>query len=327
MSNVAAAQPANNRNQLLHLIESKDTKPSHLIRSEAVSKQFTTLYAKIHGIKNMAKAQAFCEAEQHHFLKIINDNPKIASCTKLSLYGIFMDVAVSGLSFDPTMRHLYIVPFNTNVGTRDNPKWENRAALQISGQGELLLRMMQGQVKYADNPVIVYEGDEFKYGTRDGKLVLDHVACIPRKSNNIIACYLRITRHDDTVDYKVMTNEDIQQLRKFSKDPNSVAWTTGIAGMVQAKTIKHAFKSYPKLRVGEFSKMESETIEEDAQHIDYGFSGGMSGLIESNDLQPEVAPQPEAITPHEEVTNEEDFAKPAEKAKPVATVTHEDDEF
>ncbi|MBK7883034.1 MAG: recombinase RecT [Chitinophagaceae bacterium] len=125
----------------------------------------------------------------------------------------------------------------------------------MSGQGELLLRMQQGQIKYADNPVLVYEGDIFKTGTRNGQLFVDHEATIPRKSDNIIACYLRITRNDDSADYKVLTMPEIEKLRKFSKDPNSKAWTDGLPGMVQAKTIKHAFKNYPKLRILEKSKI------------------------------------------------------------------------
>src|SRR5690606_20361129 len=114
--------------------------------------------------------------------------------------------------------------------TRDNPQWEKRAALQISGYGELLLRTLQGQIKYADNPVLVYEGDEFQFGTRDGKTILNHVACIPRKTDNIIAAYIKITRYDDTFDYKVMAMEDVRKIQKFSKDPKSKAWTDGLAG-------------------------------------------------------------------------------------------------
>mgnify|MGYP001020438390 CR=1 FL=1 len=246
--------------------------PAQMVSNPQIANRFKELYKTIHGIKNNELAEAFYSAEQFHFLKIINDNPNIAQCTRLSLYGIFMDVAVSGLSFDPSMKHLYIVPFNTNVGTKDAPKWEKRAALQISGYGELLLRQLQGQIKHADNPVLVYEGDEFQFGTRDSKTILNHIASIPRLTNNIIAAYVKITRHDDTSDYKVMSMEEIQNLKKFSKDPNSKAWTDGLSGMVTSKVIKHAFKNYPKLRLGELTKLQTEVIDQEVQHvaIDYG---------------------------------------------------------
>lgn len=260
---------------------------SQLLDSPLVADRFKELYQKIHGIRDTTVADAFYTAEKFHFLKIVNDSTNIAACTKLSLYGIFMDVAVSGLSFDPSMKHLYIVPYNTNVGTKDAPRWEKRAALQISGYGELLLRQIQGQVKYADNPVIVYDCDEFKFGSRNGSTILDHVALIPRKEDaKIVACYIKITRHDNSIDYKVMTMEDLLALKKFSKDPNSLAWTSGLAGMMHSKTIKHAFKNYPKLRVGEFSQLQSEVIDTETGEvtssiIDYGFAESTPIAIES----------------------------------------------
>ena len=310
---------SDNKSQLMQLI--KQGSPSQLITSQVVGDRFQQLFSVIHGIKNQAKAAAFYQAEQFHFLKLVNDNPKIAACTKLSLYGVFMDVAVNGLSVDPSMKHLYVVPYNVNVGTKQEPKWEARASLQISGQGELLLRTLQGQIKYADNPVLVYEGDEFKFGSRDGKVILDHVASIPRKSNNIIASYLKITRHDDTIDYKVLTAEDIASFRKFSKDPNSKAWTDGMPGMVQAKTIKHAFKNYPKVRVGEFSKMESETIDTEIEPenvtIDYGLTPEAIAPAVNEAAQPAAATAP---------ADDNSFAETT-VVKEGASIVHQDENF
>lgn len=299
-------------NNLKQLIQTGT--PQQIIKNEQVAKKFMHIYAVVNGIKDPARANAFYEAEMFHFLKIVNDSSNIASCTKLSLYGIFMDVAVSGLSFDPSMKHLYIVPFKTNVGTKDNPKWEKRAALQISGYGELLLRQLQGQIKYADNPVIVYEGDEFKYGSKNGSVVLEHMAVLPRKSQNMVACYIKITRHDDTVDYKVMTFDELMSLKKFSKEPNSLAWNAGIAGMFQAKAIKHAFKNYPKLRTGNFTKLESETIDtpitEEETEINYDIEDMSTTEVIAQDtaaMQPppqeKPKPQPETVV----FTEDDDF--------------------
>lgn len=258
-------------------------KPSEIINSPEVATRFIDLYKTIHGITNDTVATAFYTAEKFHFLKIVNDNPKIKACTNLSLYGIFMDVAVSGLSFDPSMKHLYVVPFNTNVGTKDNAKWEKRASLQISGYGELLLRQLQGQVKYADNPILVYEGDQFAHGTKNGKTVVEHMAQFPRQSDNIIACYLKITRYDDSVDFKVLSIDEVMKLREFSKDKDSLAWTSGLPGMVIAKTIKHAFKNYPKVRIGEFSKLHSETVDTPIEGVeDMAINYGIEEEVNNN---------------------------------------------
>ena len=160
----------------------------------------------------------------------------------------------------------------------------------ISGYGEPSMRIRQGQIKYADNPILVYEGDEFRHGTKDGKVFLDHVAAYPRQTDNIIACYVRLERNDGSVDYKVLSIEEIQKLRKYSKDPDGKAWTDGLPGMVQSKTIKHAFRSYPKVRLGEFSALQTEQIEIEQQQaplpkIDYG--------LEEQEVSPEQPQQPQ----------------------------------
>lgn len=257
------------KQSLMQLINTAST-AGQIISSPLVEDRFKSLYKTVHGIASENVADAFFAAEKFHFMKIINDNPNVAQCTKLSLYGIFMDVAVSGLSFDPSMKHLYVVPYNVNVGTKDAPRWEKRAQLQVSGYGELVLRQNQGQVKYADNPVLVYEGDHFKFGTSNGQTVLEHISNIPRQSDKIIAVYIKIVRHDNSFDYKVLTTDEIEKFRAFSKDKNSKAWTDGLAGMMQAKCIKHAFKSYPKVRVGKHSALFSETIENNPPVYDYG---------------------------------------------------------
>lgn len=251
--------------------------PAQLATIPEVADRFKHIYSIMNG-GDTGKAVAKYEAEKFHFMKLIQDKPDLQACSKLSLYGCFLDMAVNGLSFDPAMKHAYVVSFNTNVGTKNSPKWEKRATLMISGYGELHMRVKQHQIKYADNPILVYEGDLFKHGTKDGGVFLEHVATYPRTTDNIIACYIRIERNDGSVDYKVLSIEEIMKLKKFSKDPNSKAWTDGLPGMVQAKTLKHAFRSYPKMRMGEFSTLQSQVVDEeheDSPAIDYGLNGDM----------------------------------------------------
>lgn len=249
-------------NRITELIQTQGVQA--IIESPIVADRFQTLYKTIHGAKD---GETFYETEKFHFLKILSENKKLAGCTKMSLYGCFMDVAVNGLSFDPKFKHLYLIPRAANVGTKTNAVWEDRATLEISGYGELVLRKQQGQIKYADNPVLVWDGDLFEYGTSKGVSFVDHTAKLPRKSNLIIGCYIKIIRADGSQDYKVLSTDEVMNFKSFSKDPNSIAWTAGLPGMIQLKTIKHGFKSYPKVRVGKFSALESETIDEAAQLV------------------------------------------------------------
>jgi phage RecT family recombinase len=285
-----------------------------------VADRFKQIYKVMNG-GNDDRAAVKYEAEKFHFMKLIQDKADLQQCSKLSLYGCFLDMAVNGLSFDPAMKHAYVVSFNTNVGTKNEPKWEKRATLMVSGYGELHMRVRQGQIKHADNPILVYEGDEFRHGTKDGRVFLDHIGAFPRKTDNIIACYIRLERNDGSVDYKVLSMEEVQKLRKFSKDPNSKAWTDGLPGMIQSKTMKHAFRSYPKIRMGEFTKLSSDIIDTDAEEvkIDYGLNGEMPKQPTSQTMAEHTSNPPVIV--------EDDAFVKNESAQTNNTVTVDDDDF
>jgi recombinational DNA repair protein RecT len=297
-----------NVSQKLSIIQKlNDTAVTAVANLPEVADRFKNLYSLMNG-KDAAASTIKYEAEAFHFNKLLNEKPDLKKCTKLSLYGCFLDMAVSGLSFDPAMKHAYVVSFNTKVGDG----WESRAMIMISGYGELQIRMQQRQIKYADNPVLVYEGDYFVSGTKNNQYYVEHKATYPRQSDNIIACYIRLERLDGSVDYKVMSIEEVLKLKAFSKQQNSLAWTSGLPGMVQAKTIKHAFRSYPKMKLGQFSELESNKVEDNVEaKIDYGLE----------DTQPTL-PQTSTTT----TTHDDDFSAPATKPV-VATVTHDDDDF
>lgn len=305
----------------LPLIQQLNAAPvSKIADLQPVVDKFQHLYSVMHG-SNAAAAAIKYEAEKFHFNKLLSDNPKLAACTKLSLYGCFIDMAVNGLSFDPALKHAYLVP----QGFRLSPKgvkpeqWEQRATLMISGYGELLLRQQQGQIKYADNPVCVYEGDEFTYGTTKGEIFLEHKAKFPRTSENIIACYVRIERADSSIDYKVLSIGEIEKLQAQSKQPDAPSWSENLRGMIEAKTIKHAFRSYPKVKLGgNFTKVQTDQLEAPvaAPLIDYGIE--------------------EAFTPHtevKEISQPQQTAAPAKDDFPEAPPTtaqeikYKDDDF
>lgn len=301
------------------------TSPAQLAGLPEVADKFKHIYSIMNG-GNESRAAVKYEAEKFHFMKLIQDNPALQQCTKLSLYGCFLDMAVNGLSFDPNMKHAYVVSFSNNVGTKQQPKWEKRATLMISGQGELHMRVQQKQIKYADNPILVYEGDIFKHGTKNGSVFIEHEATFPRKSDTIIACYVRIERNDGSVDYKVLSIEEVMKLRAFSKDPNSKAWVEGLPGMIQAKTIKHAFKSYPKMRMGQFSGLQSEIVDADAEQevlIDYG----LNGCMPSNNLSGHTVQfAPSMVVDTVKNEDEDEFAKTSTKPG-EKSVSFEDDNF
>lgn len=264
--------------------------PLKLADDSRVQGKFVDIYNKVHGNQ---MGQHVYEVEKFHFVKQLTEKQDLQKCTRLSLYGAFMDVAVQGLSFDPTKRLCYLVPYNVNVGTQAAPQWEKRANLQISPYGELYLRQYYGQIKAADNPIVVYDCDEFEVITGATGRIVNHKAVYPRTSDKIIACFIRIVKHDGTVDFGLMDEVEMARLKTYSAKKNQGKANALYGGddkqfdtgFLIAKTIKHAFKAYPKVKLrGQFTQLETEVEEEEVINYDLPVTTAAEPKVE---LKPE----------------------------------------
>lgn len=260
---------------------------TEVVRNEYVRNQFISVYNMIW----KEGGEAAYEREAINVNKALRDNEKLRKCTATSVFFAFIDLAVRGLSLEQGVQALcYLLPRNYKTTSPDGKEvWESRCNLTISGYGELVLRAKAGQIRHADNPVIVYEGDEFSFGESDGKKYVNYRCSLPRKSDHIIACFLKITRCDGTIDYSVMVENDWKRLEGYSAKNNAYfdqatrqrvekanelysSVNGGIdTGFLMAKCIKHAFKSYPKLAIGKGSQFESDVIDTPEDNFDpYG---------------------------------------------------------
>lgn len=272
-------------------------KPAELVEDENVKSRFIDLYNKLHGSD---KGELIYNKEVFNYKKLLAETPALRECSPLSLYGCFLDINVNALSLESGSKpDCYITSRNFNVGTKNEPVWEKRAQLIISPYGELKMRLRAGQIKYADNPVIVYEGDSFTVVTTEKGKVVHHEEKFP-KGKKIIASFIRLIRHDGSVDFFVMSENDIERLKaasaKQNKNTGANALYTSVnggidPGFLAAKTIKHAFRTYPKVPTGQFSSIEPED-ETAAQVIDYGIDPNESSANAVQDI------------PHEEVKDE-----------------------
>lgn len=201
----------------IKVAELNQLNPLMIAEDNRVEQKFIQMYNAIWGT---AQGAQIYEKEKFNFRKILQDKPELQRCTPLSLYGCFLDIAVNGLSLDPTGRpHCYILPRSTKTGYKDNNGsdiYELRAYLSITGYGELVMRQRAGQVRYVDNPVVCYEGDTFSPGLIDGVKTVTYQAACPRKSNKVIGGFLRIVRSDGTVDWHWMMEGDIKRLEAYS---------------------------------------------------------------------------------------------------------------
>lgn len=272
----------------LKVEEINNLRPLQVVENPKVEQKFVQMYDKIWG-KDLG--EQIYNKEKFNFNKILTETPALQECTPLSLYGCFLDIAVSGLSLDQTGRpQCYIMTRNVKVKTGNTERWEKRANIQVSAYGEIYMRQRAGQIRYCDNPVVVYEGDIFSIGLENGVKKITYQAAIPRASNRIIAAFMRIVRNDGSEDYQWMLENDWQRLARYSDKNNKGKGANALytsnngqidSGFLENKLMKHAFDTYPKVKTGNFTVMESEQEQED--EIDYGIIDTEAEVINANE--------------------------------------------
>lgn len=315
----------------IKVAELNQLNPLMIADDSRVEQKFILMYNAIWGT---GQGTQIYEKEKFNFRKILQDKPELQRCSPLSLYGCFLDIAVNGLSLDPTGRpHCYILPHSTKTGYKDNNGndiYELRAYLSITGYGELVMRQRAEQVRYVDNPVVCYEGDTFSPGLVDGVKTVTYQAACPRKSNKVIGGFIRIVRADGTVDWHWMMEGDIKRLEAYSYKNNqrwnpqtrqkegkaNALYTSNEGGIdpgfLESKLIKHAFDGYPKVRTGKFTVFETQ---EEPQDIDYGLE--QTTVIQPN--QPGL--QPQALQPQSENPLQEFGEQPQAEPVPASGIT------
>lgn len=270
-------------NILLTVGELEDLKPTQIVQNEKVRKRFIQIYDTLWGGE---RGEAVYERESIFFNKILSDNKSLSGATKFSIFTAFIDLAINGLSLEPMSRALcYLLPRSHKVG---DDAYEKRVVLSVSGYGELVMRARNGQIRYADNPVVVYDGDDFSFSESGGQKTVSYTCRLPHDGKKIIAAFIRIVRPDGTSDYSVMCREDWERLKGYSAEQNrkwnnqarkyekaaNTLYTSNNGdidtGFLIAKLIKHAFKSYPKVRIGKATELESEKADETPVEDMYG---------------------------------------------------------
>ena len=260
--------------------------PLDIVTNETVRARFIQIWDTLWGA---GTGEAAYERESFYFNNKLREDDKLQRATRFSIFTCFIDLAIAGLSLEPGTRALcYLQGRNACIGKDASGKniYEGRLNLTISGYGELLMRSRAGQIRHADNPVLVYEEDTFSFGDMNGQKVVNYMCNFPHKTNHIIAAFLRITRSDGSVDYAVMLEEDWMRLQNYSLKNNQrwdnatrqyvgkandlyTANNGGIdSGFLAAKLIKHAFKTYPKVRIGKGTELESAQDDNKQQEID-----------------------------------------------------------
>lgn len=278
-----------------------ELQPTEIVRNDNVRDKFIQIYNAIWSQSTGVSGEAAYEKEARNFNRLLSEKEDVRKkCSHFSLFTSFLDVAISGLTLDPgTKAQAYLLARSIAVdsyvddhGQKKN-RYETQCVLTVSGYGELVLRARCGQIRHADNPVIVYEEDSFEFGERNGQKFVNYTCHLPHQSGRIVACFMKITRADGSADYAVMLPEGWARLSNYSARQNSKfnyqtkQWENGKPnalytaqggqidpGFLVAKCIKHAFDTYPKARVGHATQLESQQVDETEITDDiYGVTG------------------------------------------------------
>lgn len=262
-----------------------------VLSSKEVEAQFIKLYEAIHHLPGAIQ----WDIESDLLKRAAADNKELLKASGLSVYAFLMDHAFNGLSLSASggKQQVSAIPQSVNVGTKAAPVYETRIRLDISAYGEVALRIRAGQVVHVDNPVYVYAGDDFT--VTNG--IPHHVQ--RSRGGKIEACWVRIVLPNGAHDYKVMWTDEIELLKSSSKNPGSKAWVGGfegqpMPGMIRAKTLRHAFSTYPRIKIGANSEFADDT---DDAGIDL-YAQTIAGIsAEEDDIatpEPDNTPEPTA---------------------------------
>ena len=272
--------------------------PVRLVDAEKVKKQFVDTYSKIHKV-SQEDAEVIYNKEAIYYKQALNSNDKLRACTKISLYSAWLEIAIIGTSIQPGSKSLAYL--ESRASQKPDKSWIHTCRIVLSAYGELEARIKSGQILVMLNPIVVYDGDTFQPRTNDrGEVYVDYAAKIPRQSNTIIGSWVRMIVPGNISDFKWLTVDDIERLKKCSipKSGNGSAnalYTSvngGIdPGFLEAKTIKHAMRSKGKLKISPIVALEGEDDEDEAP------------------------------------VNTTSFSQPAQEDKPIQIVTNPDESF
>ena len=263
---------------------------AQIVDDNRVKDRFVELY---NARTSSSSGVAFYALTIESFIRAIQEDTNLSQCTPMSLYSAFLDMAYYGINVTKSSKpQAYLLWNNVNVGTKQAPQYQKRARLEISPYGELFIRQSMGQIKHADNPVVVHEGDEYSgVYYKDGQKTVDYKPA-KVKSTKIVAAFMRIERVDGTVDYAEITLDRMKQLEGYSSRKNNGAANALYSsndkqpdeGFMVAKLIKHAFSTYPRApKNPNLSATFATEKEETAENI-YGVDEE-TGEIPQNDVE------------------------------------------
>ena len=150
----------------------------------------------------------------------IQANPGIVEADKSSLYSSIVQSALAGLNLDG--KEAALVVFNTNVGTKQSPRWIKKVQFMpmISG---IIKRL--GEAGVAVHSQVVCENDEFIFEQGDSPSITHRPTKLGQAKGAMIGAYAICKTKAGEIYREVMDKDQIEAVRRQSRAPDSLMWT------------------------------------------------------------------------------------------------------
>lgn len=156
-------------------------------------------------------------------LTAINKNPKLAECTRESMFSALMTCSELGL--EPDGRRAHLIPY------------KDRATLILDYKGLIELAKRSGMVRVF-RAELICDNDKFSY--RNGKV--DHEIDFRKPRGNVYAVYSYVLDNEGNEDYEVMTRDEVEGIRRRSRSGDSGPWVTDWNEMAKKTVIRRHSK-------------------------------------------------------------------------------------
>ncbi len=181
-------------------------------------------------------------------------NPELLNANRNSLFAACMQSAKDGLL--PDNREATIQIYNTNLGTRENPNWQQMAQYMPMVRG-LIKKMYEAGCTKVDG-VAVYEKDEFDYQLGDDPKIEHHPYIGLEEPGPVIAAYAIVKLENGEIKREVMPRRDIEKVREASKSSKGPGWSNWYDQFAIKAVLKRIYKQVPSRHEGFESVAESD---------------------------------------------------------------------
>lgn len=164
-------------------------------------------------------------------MTVINQQPNLLKCDRLSLQTSLITAASLGLMPETFLGEAYFIPRGDKV------------TLQIGYKGLLKLARNTGEISSIESGVI-HENDEYQYIEGDtGEFWVRPNLMADRGKPIAVWCVIKLKSGESQ--REIMSALDVERIRQGSQSANSPAWKAHWAAMARKVVIKRALKYAP----------------------------------------------------------------------------------